>query len=82
MAPFKLTKANDMMDTLNYLASFGISSLAIAPILFILYLLHLIFQQVEDAKDVVKMSLRVSVFPGICSGILWSIGRLFIVYST
>lgn len=77
MVPFKETHAVTLEDSLRYLACFGLSSVVVSPIYFIIYLL------VFRGRDGIPLlHVKVSFLPGTLSGVLWATANLMSVHAT
>ena len=83
LVPFKLTQASrggddTLLQCLQYLASFGISAIVVAPALFALYCacVH------RPRGAVPPLHLRVALLPGASSGALWGAANFLSVHAT
>jgi len=70
MAPFKLSGATSVTQTCSFIASFGLSSAFVAPLLYCAYLF--IFRRSLPARD----ELGAGCGPGLASGTLWAAASL------
>lgn len=81
MVPFKMTMSTTNFDIYQYLASFGTSSLIIAPIIFGFYWLYLRFAS-NKSVDTIPNQMKLSMIPGILNGILWGLANFMSVTAT
>jgi multidrug transporter EmrE-like cation transporter len=73
MVPFKMVHAVTLVDSFNYLASFGIHALVLSPILFTLYI------KLSGKQFPAREQIQVALFPGLGSGVLWACANLMSV---
>ena len=77
MVPFKLSSATNLVEIYNYLGSFGVSSLFVCPVIYILYV-----STCRQGRWVSKAVIQRTFFPGVASGILWSCANFMSVHAT
>jgi glucose uptake protein GlcU len=76
MVPFKSIDSSNLVEVYNYLVSFGLSSLFVCPIMYILYIFLL-----SDGK-IPYESLKAARVPGLIGGILWAAANFLSVHAT
>ena len=78
LVPFKLGNTSDksILHVFRYLASFGISSIMVSPIMFLLYSITL------NGRKIPSFHFRVAALPGISSGVLWASANFLSVHAT
>jgi Transmembrane family, TMEM144 of transporters len=78
LVPFKLGNIgkNNILNVFRYLASFGISSIMVSPVLFLFYCLIL------NGRKFPCFHVRVAFIPGVSSGILWAAANFLSVHAT
>ena len=81
LVPFKLstygnTQNNGIFEVFRYLASFGISSILVSPILFFFYCFFL------NKRRVPCFHFRTAFLPGVSSGVLWAAANFLSVHAT
>jgi hypothetical protein len=69
--PFKASNPKDFNAIFSYLASFGLSLAVISPL--ICYAYNSLFRDVS--KERLLLELQVAFIPGICNGLMWSLGE-------
>lgn len=67
MVPFKLARAETLIDSFNYLACFGFWGGLLSPAYYALYL------YATGAPRPTVAAIRVAAFPGLSSGVLWAV---------
>ena len=88
MVPFKMTGSSTMMETYQYLVSFGFSSLVTTPVVLALYYIYLsIFEasgasRGENESAFSKKQMRLSMIPGVLNGVLWGLANTMSVTAT
>jgi len=83
MVPFKMTHASNDMETYQYLASFGWSSLITTPVIFALYYyLYYVPCTKRTDKDMFLQQMNLSMIPGILNGVLWGMANVMSVTAT
>lgn len=81
LVPFKLTEGgreSTLLECLQYLASFGISTLFVAPTLFALYCVCVR----RPRGTVPPLHLQAAFLPGASSGALWGAANFLSVHAT
>lgn len=81
LVPFKLTTYenngnNGITEVFQYLASFGISSIIVSPILFLFYIFIL------NKQTVPQFHFHRAFTPGLTSGVLWASANFLSVHAT
>ena len=81
LVPFKLssygtTDSDGILEVFRYLASFGISSILVSPILFFFYCLFI------NQRRVPCFYFRTAFLPGVSSGVLWAAANFLSVHAT
>ena len=81
LVPFKLssngiTDSDGILEVFRYLASFGISSILVSPILFFFYCLFI------NQRRVPCFYFRSAFLPGVSSGVLWAAANFLSVHAT
>jgi glucose uptake protein GlcU len=74
MVPFKLSSSGNLSDSLEYVASFAISSAFVSPALFGMYCL--IIGRIPD------LHFKHAFYPGALSGALWCLANFMSVHAT
>ena len=79
LVPFKLSERNrpkSLHEVFCYLASFGISSLFVAPLMFLIYCV------LVNKGKIPSFHIKAAIFPGVSSGILWASANFMSVHAT
>lgn len=78
LVPFKLGNIgqNSILSVFRYLASFGISSIMVSPVLFFFYCLFF------NGRKIPSFHFHVAFIPGVSSGILWAAANFLSVHAT
>jgi glucose uptake protein GlcU len=78
MVPFKLSdpQEGDINDVFRYLVSFGLSSVVIAPVLFLVYCVFV------RQGSIPSFHVRAALVPGVSSGVLWAAANFMSVHAT
>lgn len=81
MVPFKAVHSKDLIDVYNYLASFGLSSVIVCPLLYILYSIIKVCILKYESNHIWE-ELRITMVPGLLSGVIWAAANFMSIHAT
>jgi glucose uptake protein GlcU len=76
MTPLKLSHIDTSSDLFSYIACFGLGSILVSPIFFLLYYSYVHFLCPISTKQEIHLQLQMALIPGTLTGMLWAAANL------